>query len=97
MIFLHYERGIAIYNSQFWVKRLKKYLKIGSFFYNYFLIFRHQIDLKFKIKYNIISAFGGMGIYNLLNQVEETELNENYPEDTPVIFFLILSLKTYKF
>ena len=80
------------YNSQFWVKRLKKYLKIGSFFYNYFLIFRHQIGLKkFKNKkYNIISAFGGMGIYNLLNQVEEMvyELNENYPEDVSEhIFF----------
>ena len=52
-------------NSQYWVTRLKKYLKFGSFFFNYFFIFRHQIrknDIKsdtIKVK----SAFGGMGIY----------------------------------
>lgn len=52
-------------NSQYWVTRLKKYLKFGSFFFNYFFIFRHQIR-KNDIKSDTIkveSAFGGMGIY----------------------------------
>ena len=73
------------YNSQFWVTRLKKNLKIGSFFYNYFLIFRHQVELtKFKQKkLKINSAFGGMGIYNLQNQINNMiyELDEKYPKD----------------
>ena len=46
-------------NSQYWVTRYKKYIRIGSFFVNYALIFRHQITpQKFKNKNSkIISAF----------------------------------------
>jgi hypothetical protein len=73
------------FNSQFWAKRLKKYIKIGSFFYNYFLIFRFQIKLStFKNKdTKIKSAFGGIGIYNLLNNFERVnyKLDDKYPED----------------
>ena len=54
-------------NSQLIVSRLKKYFKLGSFIYNYFFIFRYQLSpekIKSK-KYSLISAFGGIGIYNI--------------------------------
>jgi hypothetical protein len=55
------------YNSQLKINNLKRIFQIGSFFLNYIFIFRHQIDKnKFKkSKFNVTSAFGGMGIYNL--------------------------------
>lgn len=72
-------------NSQFWVTRLKKYLKIGSFFYNYFFIFRNQISIdKFnKLKINIKSAFGGIGIYyiNDFNQKYNYKTSSTNPFD----------------
>jgi hypothetical protein len=71
------------YNAQFWVKRMKKSLKIGSFFYNYVLIFRHQISLsRYKEKESKInSAFGGAGIYKIKNNYLKYELSKEYPED----------------
>jgi len=61
--------GWINHNSQYWVMRLKKYLKIGSFFYNYIFIFRYQIsNMEFKtLKTTIKSAFGGIGIYFINN------------------------------
>ena len=57
------------YNSQYWVKRMKKILKVGSFLYNFIFIFRHQITSeKFRQKnVKVKSAFGGIGIYKLEN------------------------------
>ena len=55
------------YNSQLINSQLKKYLKFGSFFTNYFFVFRHQWKIE-KIKskdIEIISAFGGIAIYSL--------------------------------
>ena len=59
------------YNSQLKINNFKKIFLIGSFFLNYIFIFRHQLDVnKFKkSKFNITSAFGGMGIYNLNQSV----------------------------
>ena len=56
-------------NSQLIVTNLKKYIRVGSFIFNYLFIFRYQlspkrIELK---KISVISAFGGIGIYNLSN------------------------------
>lgn len=72
------------YNSQLKIKKLKKFFLIGSFFLNYFFIFRHQLNLKkFKnSKPNIISAFGGMGIYNLYskNVTKYYKLSKKNPE-----------------
>ena len=56
-------------NSQLIVTNLKKYIRVGSFIFNYLFIFRYQlspkrIELK---KLSVISAFGGIGIYNLSN------------------------------
>ena len=61
-------------NSQLIVSRLKKYFKFGSFIYNYFFIFRYQLSpekIKSK-KYSLISAFGGIGIYN----ISDLDLNQ---------------------
>jgi hypothetical protein len=71
------------YNAQYWVKRMKKSLKIGSFLYNYILIFRHQISLSsYKNKKSKInSAFGGAGIYKIENNYKKYELSKEYPED----------------
>ena len=71
------------YNAQYWVKRMKKGLKIGSFLFNYILIFRHQISLsRFKNKDSKIkSAFGGAGIYKIENNYLKYELSKEYPED----------------
>jgi len=56
-------------NSQLIVTNLKKYIRVGSFIFNYLFIFRYQltpkqIELK---KFTLISAFGGIGIYNISN------------------------------
>lgn len=69
-------------NSLFWVSKFKKYLKIGSFFYNYFFIFRHQITAsKFDTKKNIKirSAFGGIGIYKIEKKLPKYELSNKNP------------------
>jgi hypothetical protein len=70
-------------NSQYWVKKLKKYFKIGSFVYNYILIFKRQITIsKFKLKKpKIYSAFGGIGVYKLDNSMPSYELSKKNPED----------------
>ena len=54
-------------NSQLIVSRLKKFFKIGSFFWNYLFIFRYQLTpAKIQKKnFTIISAFGGIGIYDI--------------------------------
>ena len=69
-------------NSQYWVKKLKKYFKIGSFIYNYILIFKRQITIgKFKLKNTkIYSAFGGIGIYKLDKTIPSYELSKKNPE-----------------
>lgn len=69
-------------NSLFWVDKLKKYFKYGSFFYNYFFIFRFQITAsKFnKIKnLKIRSAFGGIGIYKLGKKIPNYQLSIKNP------------------
>ena len=51
------------------IHKIKKVIFFGSFFLNYFLIFRKQLTVK-KIKsknFNVISAFGGAGMYKLIN------------------------------
>ena len=82
-IFALRARGWVKYNSQFWAKRMKKYLKVGSFIYNYLFIFRHQLNsVKFmKLEIKILSAFGGMGIYKLPATLSNYTLDDNYPED----------------
>lgn len=74
------------YNAQFIARRYKKFFKIGSFIVNYFLIFRKQIGYKkFIKKKNIVinSAFGGIGIYNLKNNIIDFryETSKKHPED----------------
>ena len=69
-------------NTQYWVKILKKYLRLGSFIFNYFLIFRHQIT---SSKYELIdseirSAFGGIGIYKIDDKLEHYTLSIKNPE-----------------
>ena len=68
-IFALRAEGWLNFNSQLIVSRLKKYLKIGSFIWNYFLIFRYQLtpERLSKKKYSLSSAFGGIGIYNITN------------------------------
>ncbi len=72
-------------NSQLVVSRLKKYLRIGSFIFNYLFIFRYQLSPE-KIeskKYTLVSAFGGIGIYNVSNlnlSVQKYEINNKLKE-----------------
>lgn len=59
--------GWVNFNVQKVVYYLKKYLKLGSFFWNYIFIFRNQWSIN-KVKnkkYELISAFGGIGIYSI--------------------------------
>ena len=72
-------------NSQLIVSRLKKYLKIGSFIYNYFFIFRFQLSpnkIKSK-KYTLTSAFGGIAIYDVSNldlNYQKYQINDKYKD-----------------
>lgn len=93
-IFALRAKGWINHNSQYWVMRLKKYLKIASFFYNYIFIFRYQISLnKYKtLKTSIKSAFGGIGIY-FINNFDHNftyKISETHPYDVSehVIFNL---------
>ena len=56
-------------NSQLIVNKLKKYLRLGSFFWNYIFIFRKQWSPEkiAKKELKIKSAFGGCGIYRIGN------------------------------
>ena len=59
--------GWVTINSQLISNKLKKYLRLGSFIWNYIFIFRKQWSPE-KIKntkLKIISAFGGSGMYKL--------------------------------
>ena len=61
--------GWVTINSQLVSTKLKKYLRLGSFLWNYIFIFRKQWSpdkIKNK-KIKIISAFGGSGMYKLDN------------------------------
>jgi len=72
-------------NSQLVVSRLKKYVRIGSFLFNYIFIFRYQLSPE-QIKsrnFKILSAFGGIGIYNISNlnlKVQKYEINHKFKE-----------------
>jgi len=72
-------------NSQLIVSRLKKYLRIGSFLFNYLFIFRYQLSpekIKSK-KFTLVSAFGGIGIYNVSNlnlNLQKYEINHKFKE-----------------
>ena len=72
-------------NSQLVVSRLKKYLRIGSFLFNYLFIFRYQLTpekIKLK-KFTLVSAFGGIGIYNVSNlnlNVQKYDINKKFKE-----------------
>ena len=72
-------------NSQLIVSRLKKYLRIGSFLFNYLFIFRYQLSpekIKSK-KFTLVSAFGGIGIYNVSNlnlNLQKYEINYKFKE-----------------
>lgn len=72
-------------NSQLIVSNLKKYIKVGSFIFNYFFIFRYQLSPKQieSKKFSVISAFGGIGIYNISNfdlKNKKYDINEKSPE-----------------
>ena len=72
-------------NSQLIVSRLKKYVRIGSFLFNYLFIFRYQLSpekIKSK-KFTLVSAFGGIGIYNVSNlnlNLQKYEINYKFKE-----------------
>ena len=72
-------------NSQLVVSRLKKHLRIGSFLFNYLFIFRYQLTpekIK-KKKFTLVSAFGGIGIYNVSNlnlNVQKYDINNKFKE-----------------
>lgn len=55
------------FNSQLVNSKFKKIIKIGSFFWNYLFVFRYQwtVEKISKRKVKIISAFGGIAIYNI--------------------------------
>lgn len=82
-IFALRAKGWINYNSQFWTTRLKKFLKFGSFIFNYCLIFRHQkvYDQNIKENYKVTSAFGGIGIYKISNNIIKYKLSQEYPYD----------------
>ena len=89
------------YNAQFIARRYKKFFKLGSFVVNYFLIFRKQIGYKkFIKKKNIVvySAFGGIGIYNLKNNIVDFkyEISKKYPEDISEHIFFNSKFKDLK-
>ena len=68
-------KGWLNFNTQLVVNFFKKYIRIGSFIWNYIFIFRYQWS-KEKIKkknFKLYSAFGGIGIYNLSN-IEDNKL-----------------------
>ena len=68
-IFALRAKGWHNLNSSLLIHKIKKIIFFGSFFLNYFLIFRQQLTVK-KIKsknFNVISAFGGAGMYKLIN------------------------------
>ena len=68
-IFALRAKGWHNLNSSLLIHKIKKVIFFGSFFLNYFLIFRKQLTEK-KIKsknFNVISAFGGAGMYKLIN------------------------------
>ncbi len=69
-------------NSQYWVTKLKKYIKLGSFIFNYLLIFRYQINVEsFETKnIKVRSAFGGIGIYKVINKIPKYNLSLKNPE-----------------
>lgn len=70
--------GWIDFNVQKIVYYLKKYIKIGSFFWNYIFIFRYQWPVSKVQNQNFIltSAFGGIGIYS----IEEFNINQySYP------------------
>tara|TARA_B100000131_G_scaffold178711_1_gene172328 strand:- start:1495 stop:2382 length:888 start_codon:yes stop_codon:yes gene_type:complete len=69
-IFALRAKGWVNFNSQLIVNFFKKYIRVGSFFWNYFFIFRYQWPpSKVRRKnYSITSAFGGIGIYNISNK-----------------------------
>lgn len=85
-IFALRAKGWHNLNSSLIIHNIKKVIFFGSFFLNYFLIFRKQLTVK-KIKsknFNVISAFGGAGIYKLIDkrlfQIEyiTDEINPDY-------------------
>jgi hypothetical protein len=69
-------------NSQYWVQKFKKFIKIGSFVFNYLFIFRHQISSsEYKLKNSKIrSAFGGIGIYKFNDGLNYYKLSKKNPE-----------------
>lgn len=69
-IFALRAKGWLNMNSQLFVSKLKKNIKIFSFLWNYFFIFRFQLKPEAieKLNLNVSSAFGGMAIYNLNEQ-----------------------------
>ena len=68
-IFALRAKGWLNMNSQLIVTNLKKYIRFGSFIFNYLFIFRYQLTPKQieQKKFKLISAFGGIGIYNISN------------------------------
>jgi len=68
-IFALRAEGWVNINSQLIVNKLKKYLRLGSFFWNYIFIFRKQWPPEkiAKKELKIKSAFGGCGIYRIEN------------------------------
>tara|TARA_B100001287_G_C22584942_1_gene482759 strand:+ start:89 stop:967 length:879 start_codon:yes stop_codon:yes gene_type:complete len=68
-IFALRAKGWMNINSQLIVTNLKKYIRLGSFIFNYLFIFRYQLSPKHieQKKFTVTSAFGGIGIYNLSN------------------------------
>ena len=73
------------FNSQLIVSKLKRFIRIGSFIFNYIFIFRYQLTPK-QIKskqFTVTSAFGGIGIYNISNfdlENKKYDTNEKFSE-----------------
>jgi len=78
-IFALRAKGWLNINSQLIVNKFKKYIPLGSFFWNYFFIFRKQWKIE-KIKksnYDLKSAFGGAGMYKI-NNTKSREARYSY-------------------
>ena len=85
--------GWVTINSQLLASKLKKYLRLGSFLWNYIFIFRKQWSpekIKNK-KIKIISAFGGSGMYKVekikLQKIEYSFSQKNTDYISEHIFF----------
>lgn len=97
-IFALRSKGWVSKNNLLIANNLKQKYKLGSFFYNYFYIFKHQINLnKINTQYiKVSSAFGGMGMYKMDKNNLQKALYKVDKEDTDFVSEHISFNKNFK-